>query len=160
MGVPHQTRHSRSSPNSQGLVSCSGIRTDYDETFAKVIKWVTIGASVALTATNRWDIHHMDVCTTFLHGVLKEQVYMRQPPSFEAPGQEHKVCKLLRSLYGLKQLPRAWYDKIDLELRRIGLLRSPLDPNLYYLHQDNEILIVMLYVDNLFITGSSSRLID
>lgn len=132
---------------------------DYDETFAPVVKWVTIRATVALAASKRWDIHHMDVRTAFLHGVLKENVFMKQPPGFEVPGHEHKVCKLLRSLYGLKQSPRAWYEKIDSALRQIRLLRSSFDHNLYYLHQDNNILIVMLYVDDLLITGSSSKMV-
>lgn len=79
---------------------------DYDETFAPVIKWVTIRTVVALAASKRWQIHHMDVRTAFLHGILREEVYMTQPPGFEVPGQEAKVCRLLRSLYGLKQSPR------------------------------------------------------
>jgi hypothetical protein len=61
---------------------------------------------------NRWKIHHMDVKTTFLNGDLKENVYMSQPKGFVVKGQEHKVCKLIKSLYGLKQAPHTWYEKL------------------------------------------------
>ena len=75
---------------------------DYQETFAPVIKCVTIRTSVALAAAKKWDVHHMDVRTAFLHSLLKEDVYMTQPPGFEVSGQTNKVCYLLKSLYGLK----------------------------------------------------------
>ena len=55
----------------------------------------------------------MDVKSAFLNGVLKEEVYMEQPPSYEVVGEEHKVYRLKRTLYGVKQAPRAWYNRID-----------------------------------------------
>jgi hypothetical protein len=94
---------------------------DFIETFAPVIKWATIRTAVALAVAQRWRIHHMDVHIAFLYGHLKEIVYMRQPPGFISQGQENLVCKLHKSLYGLKQSPRAWYERIDTELRKIGM---------------------------------------
>lgn len=157
-GLPGTPATKKARLVARGFEQKAGI--DYDETFAPVIKWVTIRTTVALAASHQWQLHHMDVRTAFLHGILKETVYMTQPPGFEQPGQEHKVCRLLRSLYGLKQSPRAWYDRIDSALRDIGLHRSSYDPNLYYLHRNDHILIVMLYVDDLFITGSCLTLIN
>ena len=102
----------------------------------------------------------MDVRTAFLHGLIKEQLYMSQPSGFRLHGKESHVCCLYKSLYGLKQSPRAWYERIDAALRKMGLCRSRSDANLYFMHQDGDILIVLLYVDDLFITGSSPQLIS
>jgi hypothetical protein len=115
---------------------------------------------IALATAKRWTIHYMDVRTTFLNGLLKEEVFMRQPPCFTIPGQEQLVCKLYKSLYGLKQSPRAWYEKIDTVLQKLGLKRSKADGNMYYMHKDGETLILMFYVNDLFITGSSNKLIS
>ena len=140
-----------------GFEQCLGI--DYTDMFVPVIKWATLRTAIALAAAKRWNIHHMDVWTAFLHGLLREQVFMTQPPGFRANGHEQFVCRLNRSLYGLKQSPYAWYNRIDAALRRIGLRCSTSDPNMYYMHQDGETLILMLYVDDLFITGSNDKLI-
>jgi hypothetical protein len=127
---------------------------DYNETFAPVIYWSTLRAMVALSVFLGWELNHMDVITAFLNGKLKEEIYMKQPPGFEVPGQEDKVCRLLRSLYGLKQSPRQWYEEIDGYLRSTGWTRSQLDPNLYFLKQGKTLTILLLYVDDLLIFGS------
>lgn len=72
---------------------------------------------IALSVTLGWTLHHMDVIAAFLNGKLKEQIYMQQPPGFEEPGKEHLVCLLKRSLYGLKQSSRQWYEEIDTYLQ-------------------------------------------
>ena len=102
----------------------------------------------------------MDVRTAFLYGHLKETVYMKQPLGFILEGHENLVCKLHKSLYGLKQSLCAWYERIDTELRKIGMNKSSSDGNMYYIHQKGETLILMIYVDDLFITGSSPFLIQ
>jgi hypothetical protein len=76
-----------------------------------------------LAAHNGWKLHQMDVKSAFLNGDLKEDIFMTQPQGFEAKGQEHKVCKLVKDLYGLKQVPRAWYAKMDEYLRKVGFKR-------------------------------------
>ena len=78
---------------------------DYEETFAPTTKWTTIQTLFALAAQNGWKVHQMDVKTDFLNGDLKKKVYMSQPEGFVVKGQEHKICKLIKSLYGLKQAP-------------------------------------------------------
>jgi hypothetical protein len=101
----------------------------------------------------------MDVRTAFPNGHLKETVYMRQPRGFVQKGHEHLVCRLLKSLYGLKQSPRAWYERINTELQNLGMTRNNYDSNMYYIRKNGEFLILMVYVDDLFITGSCDKLI-
>eukprot|EP00253_Pinus_taeda_P032861 PITA_32861 len=83
----------------------------YEENFSPIVKWATIWTLFALAAQNGWKVHQMDVKTAFLNGDLKENVFMSQPEGFAMKGQEHKVCKLVKSLYGLKQAPQAWFMK-------------------------------------------------
>eukprot|EP00253_Pinus_taeda_P001424 PITA_01424 len=106
-----------------------------------------------------WEIHWMDVMTTFLNGVIEEKVYIEQPEGFETHDKKSHVCKLKKALYGLKQVLRAWYGRIDGYLQKKGFAKSDADPNLYYLVVEDEPLILVLYVDDLFLTRSS-RLIE
>ena len=100
----------------------------------------------------------MDFKSTFLNRELKEEVYVSQPPGFEVPNEEHKVCKLTKALYGLKQAPRAWYCRIDDFLKSIGFFKSHSDDaNVYVLKRDNHIVILILYVDDLIITGGNEE---
>lgn len=133
---------------------------DYEETFAPVVKWTTVRLIVALAAALGWSLSHMDVVTAFLNGTLKETIFMRQPPGFLTPGQEELVCKLRRSIYGLKQSPRAWYEEVDSFLRSIGCRRSALDSNLYLRQQGDQTAIILLFVDDLLITGNGEQLIQ
>eukprot|EP00253_Pinus_taeda_P003684 PITA_03684 len=89
----------------KGFAQQEGI--DYEETFAPTAKWNTIHLTLALAAQKGWKVHQMDVKSAFLNRDLQEDVYMTQPPSFEIEGQEHKVCTLIKALYGFKQAPRA-----------------------------------------------------
>ena len=115
----------------------------------------TIRIVVSLAAKFSWEIHQMDVKSAFLHGDLLEEIYMKQPPGFIKVGQENFVCKLKKSLYGLKQAPRAWYSKINEYFLNDGFKRSPYDPDLYVKNCNGDIIMVVLYVDDLIITGSS-----
>eukprot|EP00253_Pinus_taeda_P013737 PITA_13737 len=119
----------------------------------------TIRLVLALVAQFKWKVHQMDVKSAFLNGDLQEEVYMTQHPGFKIAGQEQKVCILVKALYGLKQAPRAWYMKINQYLTDHGFQRSPSDANLYIKHTSDDILFVVVYVDDLIITGSSAHLI-
>ena len=99
----------------------------------------------------------MDIVTSFLNGTLQEDMYMIEPPGCIQPGTNNLVCKLRCSLYGLKQSPRSWYARIDTDLLRRGLKCTIADSNVYYCRQGNSIIILILYVDDLFITESDSN---
>ena len=94
----------------------------------------------------------MDVKTTFL--AIKEEVYVEQPLGFEVQDRDTHVCRLKKALYGLKQAPRAWYERIDSYLMKLGFTRSNADPNLYFKVVKEKPLILMLCVDDLFLTGA------
>jgi hypothetical protein len=127
---------------------------DYDETFAPVARYTSIRAVISIAAEMGWKIHQMDVKTTFLNGIIEEEVYIEQPEGFEVHGRDSHVCRLRRALYGLKQAPRAWYSRIDNYLQGMGFTKSEADSNLYYIIVGGEPLILVLYVDDLFLTGS------
>ena len=95
----------------------------------------------------------MDVKTTFLNGIIQEEVYVEQPQRFEIHGRESHVCRLKKALYGLKQAPRAWYSRIDSYLQRMGFQKSEADLNLYFIMVGDDPLILLLYADDLFIIG-------
>eukprot|EP00253_Pinus_taeda_P024043 PITA_24043 len=101
----------------------------------------------------------MDVKSAFLNGVLKEEVYVVQPPDYEIEGQEDKVYRLKKALYGLKQAPRAWYSRIYAHLLDNGFEKCDGEPTLYIKESEGKILIVILYVDDLIFIGSDDFLI-
>ena len=100
----------------------------------------------------KWKIHQMDVKTAFLNGVVEEEVYVEKPLDFETNDRESHVCRLKKSLYGLKQEPRTWYSIIDTFLSSLGFTKSKVDSNLYYKVEYDGIMILLLYVDDLFLT--------
>jgi hypothetical protein len=102
----------------------------------------------------------MDVKTAFLNGVIEEEVYIEQPQGFEVHPRETHVCRLKKALYGLKQAPRAWYARIDSYLTRLGFSKSYADPNLYYKVVNDAPVILLLYVDYLFLTGAEPLIIQ
>ena len=127
---------------------------DYEETFAAVAQYTSIRGIMALASIMNWDLHQMDVKTTFLNGVIEEEVYIEQPQGFEVEYRHTHVCKLKNSLYGLKQAPRAWYERIDSFLSSMGFTKSKADPNLYLKVVKDEPFILLLYVDDLFLIGN------
>jgi hypothetical protein len=124
---------------------------DYEETFAPVARYTSIRVVISLASVMGWKIHQMDVKTTFLNGVIEEEVYIEQPQGFEVHGRESHVCRLKKALYGLKQAPRAWYSRIDGYLQSMGFTKSEADPNLYLIQVGKDPLILVLYVDDLFL---------
>jgi hypothetical protein len=86
---------------------------DYEENFSPMTRYTSIRIVISLTLVMKWKIHHMDVKKTFLNGVIEEEVYIEKPQGFEVHGRKSHVCRLKEDLYGLKQVPRAWYSRID-----------------------------------------------
>ena len=108
----------------------------------------------------KWKIHQMDVKTSFLNGVVEEEVYVEQPLDFETRDKESHVCRLKKSLYDLKQEPRTWYGRIDGFLSSLGFTKSKEDSNLYYKVEDGNPVILLQYVDDLFVTGMDELIDD
>ena len=101
----------------------------------------------------------MDIISMFLNGVLKEEVYVTQPPGYEIEGQEDKIYQLKKALYGLKQALHAWYNRVDAYLLNNGFDKCDSEPTLYIEESEGKILIFILYVDDLIFTGSDDFLI-
>jgi Reverse transcriptase (RNA-dependent DNA polymerase) len=126
---------------------------DFDEVFAPVARLETICLLIAIAAHEGWEIHHMDVKSASLNWDLEEEVYVVQPSGFEIKEEEHKVLRLHKALYGLRQAPRAWNSKLDKSLKGLGFVRCPLEHAVYRRSQEKGNLIVGVYVDDLIITG-------
>lgn len=127
---------------------------DYDETFAPIANMDSIHLTLAIVAAQGWKVHQMNVKNAFLHGDLFEEIYMEQPYGFIQDSS--LVCRLKKSLYDLKQAPRAWHEKMDSFLLSQNFERCKSDPNVYMLRTHDSLLILVLYVDDLLITGSSA----
>ena len=132
---------------------------DFSETFALVARLDTIRLLLALYAQNSWVIHQMDAKSAFLNGYLEEEIFVEQPEGFVVQGQEEKVYRLNKALYGLKQALRSWYSRIGTHLMSLGFVKSPSEFTLYVKKVESEILVVSLYVDDLFVTASDEELI-
>lgn len=133
---------------------------DYDLVFAPVVKQTTFRVLLAIASKYKLPVRHLDVKTAFLYGLLKEDIYMRQPPGFEEKGREDYVCKLERSIYGLKQAPRMWNESINQALTAIGFKRSKADHCLYFKSLGNDWCLLLIYVDDIILTATSDELIE
>ncbi|KAE8673149.1 hypothetical protein F3Y22_tig00111810pilonHSYRG00151 [Hibiscus syriacus] len=125
----------------------------YDETFSPVAKLTTVRVLLALAANKDWNLWQMDVKNAFLHGELDREIYMTQPMGFQSQDHPEYVCKLRKTLYGLKQAPRAWYGKIAEFLTKSGYSVTPADSSLFVKANEGKLAIVLVYVDDLIITG-------
>ena len=130
---------------------------DYDETFAPVAKMNTVRVLVSCAANFGWKLHQLDVKNAFLHGDLKEEVYMEIPPGFGTEQTTGKVCRLKKSLYGLKQSPRAWFDRFRRAVWNMGYGQCNGDHTVFYRHTNKKITIVAVYVDDIIITGDDEE---
>ncbi|CAL8132821.1 unnamed protein product [Prunus armeniaca] len=127
---------------------------DYQETFALVAKINTVRILISLAANLDWPLHQFDVKNAFLHGDLEEEVYMDPPPGCNLSSKsKHYVCKLKKSLYGLKQSPRAWFGRLTKSMRAFGYKQSNFDHTLFLKHKENKITALIVYVDDMIVTG-------
>jgi hypothetical protein len=133
---------------------------DYEETFSHVARYTSIRTIIALVANMKWKLHHMDMKTTFLNGVIEEEVYIEKPQGFEVEDRKSHVYKFKKALYGLKKDPRAWYGHIDSFLMSLVFTKSKKDSNLYFKIMNNEPVILLLYVDDLFLTLEENLIIE
>lgn len=115
---------------------------DFDEVFAPVARMETIRILLALGAHKAWPIYQLDVKSAFLNGELHDEVYVSQPQGFVIQGEEMKVYKLQKALYGLRQAPRAWYSKVHQCFIEMGFERSANEPTLYKKSQGSTHLLL------------------
>ncbi|KAJ9547397.1 hypothetical protein OSB04_019940 [Centaurea solstitialis] len=127
---------------------------DYEETFALVARVTSVCSLLAIAATKHWPLFQMDVKNAFLNGKLSEEVYMTPPPGVSLPPGH--VCRLCKALYGLKQAPQAWFEKFSNTVLSLGFSASNYDSGLFTRTTDSGTILLLLYVDDMIITGSDT----
>jgi hypothetical protein len=120
----------------------------------------TIQVLLSLAASYGLLVHQVDVKTIFLNGELDEKIYMDQPDGFVVKGEEQKVCKLRKSLYGLKRALKQWHEKFDTTLTGAGFAVNEADKCVYYRHGGGQSVILCLYVDDILIFGTNINIIN
>ncbi|KAJ0621772.1 putative RNA-directed DNA polymerase [Helianthus annuus] len=131
---------------------------DFGETFSPVVKMTTVRIVLKLAVNNNWPLYQMDVNNAFLYGMLSEDVYMTQPQGYSS--KDNKVCKLVKSLYGLKQAPRQWNEKLTSVLTSMGFVQSICDYSLFVLSKSDVFVVLLVYVDDIVITGNDKSAIE
>ncbi|KAJ9543443.1 hypothetical protein OSB04_023150 [Centaurea solstitialis] len=137
----------------KGFTQTHGI--DYDETFSPVAMLKSIRILMAISAYFNYEIWQMDVKTAFLNGKLTEDVYMEQPEGFIDPKNPNKVCKLLKSIYGLKQASRSWNLHFDERIKEFGFAKSEFEPCVYTKFSGSIVTFLVLYVDDILLIGNN-----
>ena len=133
---------------------------DFHETFSPVIKPSMARVVLSIPVSKGWDVHQIDINNAFLNGILSEEVYMSQPIGFVDDQRPYFVCRLHRSLYGLRQAPRAWYERLGQTLCAWGFHKSVMDSSLFMFRNGHSVVWVLVYVDDILITGNNKFLID
>ncbi|KAG8485609.1 hypothetical protein CXB51_018990 [Gossypium anomalum] len=136
---------------------------DYQDTFSPVVRVTTICTVLVIPVMKNWSLRQVDVNNAILNGELAEDIYMEQPPGFEesGPNGEKLVCKLNKALYGLRQAPRAWFQTLRQYLiDQLGFRTAKTDPSLFIRAASDSILLLIVYVDDIVLTGSSNAKID
>lgn len=133
---------------------------DYQETFSSVVKMVTVRTIFSIEASNNWCIHQMNAYNAFLQGDLHDEIYMQLPKGFSSQGENKVCCILIKSLYGLKQAPRQWTAKLTKALLQFKFKLSKLNHSLFTKTSNGGITVVLVYVDDMLVTGSSLEVVE
>ena len=132
---------------------------DYLETFSPVVKPATVRLVLTIVVTRGWFIHQLDVHNAFLNVILQEEVYIEQPPGFSHPTLSSHVCHLHKSIYGLKQSPRAWYTRLSDYLISFYFRASNADTSIFIYSDGHDLIYLLMYVDDLLLTGNNLTLL-
>ena len=132
---------------------------DYEETFSPVAMLKSIRILLSMAASLDYEIWQMDVKTAFLNGNLDEEIYMSQPEGFQEKDQEQKVCRLLKSIYGLKQASRSWNIRFDETIKSFGFHQSVDEACVYKLIKEKHVVFLVLYVDDILLMGDNVKLL-
>ncbi|GKD28868.1 putative RNA-directed DNA polymerase [Tanacetum coccineum] len=127
---------------------------DYAEIFSPLVKMVTVRCVLSLVIQRGWTVYQLDINNAFLYGEIVEDVYMTLPEGY-FNHYDKRVCKLQKSLYGLKQAPRKWNEKLTCVLKEYGFEHSKNDFSLYTKSGDDFFVVLLVYVDDILITGNS-----
>ena len=163
MGVQEEDKCRRkggeiqSSVGSKRLFPGAGI--DFGNIFSPVAKVTSIRLILSVVVAFDFEVEQMDVKTTFLHGDLEEEIYMNQPKGFVVKGKKELVCKLNKSMYGLKQSPRMWYQKFDTFIWGLGFTKIKVDHCVYFKLIGGRVIYLVLYVDDMFLVGNDKEII-
>ncbi|RVW23885.1 Retrovirus-related Pol polyprotein from transposon TNT 1-94 [Vitis vinifera] len=141
----------------KGFTQKEGI--DYKDTFSPVSKKYSLRIIMTLVAHFDLELHQMDVKTAFLNGNLDEDIYMEQPEGFAKKGNEHLVCKLKKSIYGLKQASRQWYIKFNNTITSFGFKENIVDQCIYLKVSGSKFIFLILYVDDILLASSDLGLL-
>ena len=114
--------------------------SDYDETFCPVVRMESLRTLIALSTQHGLELHHVDLATAFLNGTLQREVYMEQPTGYKKEGEEHLVCRLRKSIYGLKQSSRCWNMALDDQLTKMDFSQLKSDPCIYNVRRRKHLL--------------------
>ena len=126
---------------------------DFNDVFSPVVKHSSIRTLLSIVAMRDYELEQLDVKTAFLHGELEEDIYMDQPEGFVVPRKENLVCRLKKSLFGLKQSPRQWYKRFDSFMLSHGFKRSDYDSCVYLKTVNDSAIYLLLYVDDMLIVA-------
>ena len=129
---------------------------DYNETFALVAKMTSVRCFLSVAIAKGWDLHQLDVNNAFLHGNLQEEVYMTLPPGFTC-NTPTKVCRLQKSLYGLRQAPRQWFAKLSTKLREYDFVHSYVHNSLFTYRKGDFFMALLIYVDDIVLAGNDTH---
>jgi hypothetical protein len=133
---------------------------DYNETFSSIAMLKSIRIILAITAYFDYEIWQMDVKIAFLNGKLTEDVYMTQPKGFVDPTNAEKVCKLQKSIYGLKQASRSWNLRFDEVVKGFGFIQSDEEPCVYKKASGSSVVFLILYVDDILLIGNDIPMLE
>ena len=134
--------------------------TDYEETYSPLARYTSICSVLAIANQSDLELHQMDVQTAFLNGALEEEIYISQPEGYKVKGKENSVCKLNKSLYGLKQASRCWYKTMDAYLKKSDYVQCHADTCFYMKQVGAEFIIIALYVDDQLLACNNSKLLQ